>query len=122
MNQHTLQGIAAAKSGRKDLARQFLGTAVQMDERDIAAWWWLARVIDDPKASHKCLEKARAAAAEGEEGSRIYQGLLRESGSAKPAPLSTGGEIQVGGRSMSHLLGEHGRRRRGHRLPDMPSR
>lgn len=76
----TQRGIDAARAGHKAQARQLLIAATKSDEDDIVAWWWLAQVIDEPKGRHKCLEKARAVAAQSEQGRRLYAELLRESG------------------------------------------
>ena len=44
------QGIAAAKAGRKDEARQLLSQAAELNPRDAQAWLFLASVTDDKKS------------------------------------------------------------------------
>src|SRR5438105_5041162 len=80
MSDLTRRGVHAARAGNKAQARHLLAAATKADDTDIVAWWWLSQVVDDRKVSHKCLERAQAVAAENEEGSTIYKGLLRESG------------------------------------------
>lgn len=44
------QGIAAAKAGRRDEARQLLSQAAELNPRDVQAWLFLASVTDDKKS------------------------------------------------------------------------
>ena len=50
------QGIAAAKRGQKEQARQLLMQAVELDERNETAWLWLSGVMDDVGDQFVCLE------------------------------------------------------------------
>ncbi len=50
------EGIAAAKAGRRDAARQALMQIIEVDERNEQAWIWLAGVVDDPADQRVCLE------------------------------------------------------------------
>lgn len=83
MNDLTRLGVAAARGGNRVRARSLLKEAVNCNERDLVAWWWLAEVMDDAAVRHKCLEKARSIAAENEEGTQTYKQLLQQSSAPK---------------------------------------
>ena len=42
------KGIAAAKAGQQDQARQILTQVIEADETKVSAWLWLSSVVDDP--------------------------------------------------------------------------
>src|SRR3954467_5963261 len=42
------QGVAAAKSGDREKARQLLEQAIPLHPRSELAWFWYAGVLDDP--------------------------------------------------------------------------
>jgi tetratricopeptide (TPR) repeat protein len=44
------QGIAAAKAGDKDQAREILQDILRQDPKNETAWWWLASVLDKEDA------------------------------------------------------------------------
>jgi tetratricopeptide (TPR) repeat protein len=44
------QGIAAAKAGKKDKAREILQNVLAQDPKNETAWWWLASVLDKEDA------------------------------------------------------------------------
>lgn len=44
------QGIAAAKAGDKDQAREILQNVLEKDPKNETAWWWLASVLDKDDA------------------------------------------------------------------------
>jgi tetratricopeptide (TPR) repeat protein len=50
------QGIAAAKAGDHELAREFLTRIVERDERNLNAWLWLSEVVTNPDERQVCLE------------------------------------------------------------------
>ncbi|MFN8502655.1 tetratricopeptide repeat protein [Kouleothrix sp.] len=50
------QGIAAAKAGQRDEARQLLTRVVESDERSELGWLWLSGVVDDPADIRTCLQ------------------------------------------------------------------
>ncbi len=52
------QGIAAARSGQRALARQLLVRAIEVDQYNDEAWVWLAGVVDDPADMRRCLQQA----------------------------------------------------------------
>ena len=49
-------GIAAAKAGRKEEARDLLVRAVALNERDPQAWLWLSGVVEGLEDREVCLE------------------------------------------------------------------
>lgn len=49
-------GIAAARAGRTDEARDLLLQVIAIDEQVEAAWLWLSGVVDDPAERRICLE------------------------------------------------------------------
>ncbi|KAB2860929.1 MAG: hypothetical protein F9K46_09185, partial [Anaerolineae bacterium] len=51
------QGIAAAKAGQKDQARQILQQAVKIDPRNETIWLWLSSVAKDDKERIFCLKQ-----------------------------------------------------------------
>jgi tetratricopeptide (TPR) repeat protein len=54
------QGIAAAKAGRKEEARQVLLRVTELDERNEQAWLWLSSLVDSPEEKRICLENVLA--------------------------------------------------------------
>jgi hypothetical protein len=52
------QGIAAARSGQRALARQLFVRVIQADQYNDEAWVWLAGVVDDPADMRRCLQQA----------------------------------------------------------------
>lgn len=53
-------GIAAAKTGDKDHARNLLTQVVEADETHVSAWLWLAYIIDDLDEKEVCFENVLA--------------------------------------------------------------
>ncbi|MFC1976421.1 tetratricopeptide repeat protein, partial [Chloroflexota bacterium] len=49
------EGIAAAKAGQTERARQALMRVVELDEKNTQAWLWLSTVVDDPADKHTYL-------------------------------------------------------------------
>jgi tetratricopeptide (TPR) repeat protein len=54
------QGIAAAKAGRKEEARQALMQVVELDERNEQGWLWLSGVVETQEDRRICLENVLA--------------------------------------------------------------
>ncbi|MBN1886467.1 MAG: hypothetical protein JW850_00690 [Thermoflexales bacterium] len=50
------QGIAAAKAGDREMARDLLTRIVERDERNLKAWLWLSEVVTNPDDRQVCLE------------------------------------------------------------------
>ena len=51
-----LAGIAAAKAGQREAARQLLTQVVECDERNATAWLWLGGAVDTLDDQEVCLE------------------------------------------------------------------
>jgi tetratricopeptide (TPR) repeat protein len=54
------QGIAAARAGHKEQAKDLLLQVLDRNEEIEAAWLWLSGVVDDPEERHICLENVLA--------------------------------------------------------------
>jgi hypothetical protein len=54
------QGMLAAKSGRKEEARQLLEAVLDADERNEQAWLWMSSVVDSDEERLICLENVLA--------------------------------------------------------------
>ncbi len=53
-------GIAAAKAGRKQEARQLLFQVTELDEQNEQAWLWLSGVVESLEDRRVCLENVLA--------------------------------------------------------------
>ncbi len=53
-------GIAAARSGRREHARDLLIRALKQDPRNTLAWLWLSGVVDRPEQQRECLKQVLA--------------------------------------------------------------
>lgn len=92
------QGIAAAKAGDKDTARQLLQQSIRLEPDNEAAWLWLASVARNPQEKLFCLQKLLEINPQNETALKAMQAL----GGAQPnqpaapppirsiKPLSTG--------------------------------
>jgi tetratricopeptide (TPR) repeat protein len=71
------QGIAAARAGRKDEARQKLMRVVELDEENEQAWLWLSGVVESNDDRRVCLENVltiNPANAAAHKGLRLLDG------------------------------------------------
>ena len=50
------EGIAAAQSGQREVARDLLMRVVEQDEENVLAWLWMADVVDSLEDREICLE------------------------------------------------------------------
>jgi tetratricopeptide (TPR) repeat protein len=50
------EGIAAAKAGQRDRARELLTRVVEQDEKNVLAWLWLSGAVDNLDEREICLE------------------------------------------------------------------
>jgi tetratricopeptide (TPR) repeat protein len=93
-------GIAAARSGQRDQARQMLAQAIRLNPRNEMAWLWLSAVVDDPKQATECLERvlalnpANQQAADRLETLRVVQ--LLQTDAQSNAPHGSEGELRLG--------------------------
>lgn len=54
------QGIAAARAGQRERARELLARVVELDEGNLSAWLWLSGVVDSLDEREVCLENVLA--------------------------------------------------------------
>jgi len=60
------EGIAAAKAGNREQARELLTSVVKMDDHSVVAWLWLSGVVDDLNHREVCLQTAARLAPDNE--------------------------------------------------------
>jgi len=72
------EGIEAAKSGNRVLARDRLLEAVQQDSDQESAWWWLAQVADDQREQMRALENVLRLNPEHAEAQQALVGLRQK--------------------------------------------
>src|SRR5688500_189531 len=53
-------GIAAAKAGQREVARQHLQAAIRQDPRSELAWLWMSGLVDTPAQRRDCLQRVLA--------------------------------------------------------------
>jgi tetratricopeptide (TPR) repeat protein len=53
-------GIAAAKAGQREIARQHLQAAIRQDPRSEQAWLWMSGLVDTPAQRRDCLQRVLA--------------------------------------------------------------
>lgn len=84
------QGIAAAKAGQREQARQLLQQAIRMEPRNEAAWLWIASVARDQRERVFCLRKLLEINPNNEQALKALRQI--ETGEVPPAPPpGTGG-------------------------------
>ncbi len=80
------QGINAAKSGQKDLARQLLQQSIRIEPRNEASWLWLASVARDSRERHFCLQKILEINPDNEQAQKALRTLEAQMASATAVP------------------------------------
>lgn len=83
------QGIAAAKAGQKDHARQLLQQAIRLEPDSEAAWLWLASVARDQRERVFCLQKILEINPHNETALRALEGIMPASPFSMAAPTPT---------------------------------
>lgn len=83
-------GIAvnALRAGDKRRARRLLGQIVHEDPENVAAWWYLGAVLDDPDQRIRCLRRVLALRPDHQEAAQLLRKLERRSVTVTP-PLGT---------------------------------
>ena len=97
------QGIAAAKSGQRERARELLMRLLEQDERNAPAWLWLSSVVDGLEEREICLENVLAV---DPDNSAARRGLVwvREQKGAQPlAPAAAVPESPVVARTRTPI-------------------
>jgi hypothetical protein len=109
------RGIAAAKAGQRQLARDLLSQVIEQDERNEQAWLWLSGAVELLDDRHLCLQNVlviNPGNVHAQAGLRlIEQAINRRSGevegtppkSASPSPRPA---LPEGGRAIAPPLGE----------------
>jgi tetratricopeptide (TPR) repeat protein len=80
------QGIAAAKAGQKDQARQLLQQSIRIESNNEAAWLWLASVARDQRERIFCLQKILEINPTNETALRALEGINPPDAPAAAAP------------------------------------
>lgn len=84
------QGIAAARGGRPDVARDALQQAVRLDPQNETIWLWLASVARDDKERLFCLRQLLAINPQNEFALKGLQALgVAPAEAAQPAPSAS---------------------------------
>jgi len=60
MREWLAEGIARARAGQREQAREMLLRVVERDERNVQAWLWLSGLVDDPQDRRVALESVLA--------------------------------------------------------------
>lgn len=86
-------GIAAARSGRREVARCLLIRALSRNPRDARAWLWLSGVVDGPDKQQECLRRVLALDPDNQaarRGMALLEGKVGEAVSTFAGPVVTG--------------------------------
>jgi tetratricopeptide (TPR) repeat protein len=70
-------GIAAAKAGQREIARQHLQAAIRQDPRSELAWLWMSGLVDTPAQRRDCLQRVLALNANNEMARRGMEQLAQ---------------------------------------------
>jgi tetratricopeptide (TPR) repeat protein len=89
------RGKAAARVGRLDEAREYLGRAVQLTPENIEAWLSLAAVEDDPAQKMACFEKILALEPENVEARLGLEMLQQDLGLEEARAQSAEDELEA---------------------------
>ena len=95
INELVQRGKAAARVGRLDEAREYLGRAVQLAPEDIEAWLSLAAVEEDPAQKMACFEKILVLEPNNVEARLGLEMLQQDLGSNEAAPQSEDDELEA---------------------------
>ncbi len=71
-------GIAAARAGQREQARDMLMRVVEVDETNVAAWLWLSGVVDSLDDREVCLENVLALDAGNDAARRGLDALYKQ--------------------------------------------
>ena len=84
MNDLLRAGIAAAKSGQRERARDLLMRVVEQDEENVLAWLWLSGVVDSLDDQETCLENVLALDPDHEAARKGLAWVRKQKGQASP--------------------------------------
>jgi tetratricopeptide (TPR) repeat protein len=89
MNDLMRAGIAAAKSGQRERARDLLMRVVEQDEENALAWLWLSGVVDSLDDQEICLENVLALDPDHEAARQGLAWVRKQKGTQAPSPAET---------------------------------
>ncbi|MDZ4764046.1 MAG: tetratricopeptide repeat protein [Chloroflexota bacterium] len=99
------KGIAAAKAGSKDEARQLLQQSVRLEPRNEAAWLWLASVARDSAERRFCLEQVISINPGNATAQQALDALTTGAISPTPMPPSSTSRADASAPSIRSLSG-----------------
>jgi len=82
-------GIAAAKSGQREHARDLLMRVVEQDEENVLAWLWLSGVVDSLDDQEICLENVLTLDPDNEAARQGLAWVRKQKGAQAPSPAET---------------------------------
>lgn len=88
MSEALERGIAAAQAGRKQEAIAALRDAIVQDPRNVDAWLWIARLLDQPQRRRECLERVLQLQPGHAEAQAMLTALDRPASAAPQPPTS----------------------------------
>ncbi len=80
------EGIAAAKAGQRERARELLIRIVEEDEENLAAWLWLSGVVDSLDDKEVCLENVLELDPGNDAARKGLAWVRRQKGTQPPPP------------------------------------
>ncbi len=83
------EGIAAARSGQRERARDLLVRVVEQDEENATAWLWLSGVVDSLDDREVCLENALTLDPGNEAARKGLAWVQQQKGGQSPPPAET---------------------------------
>ena len=89
------RGKAAARVGRLDEAREYLGRAVEIAPDNVEAWLSLAAVEDDPAQKMACFEKILALEPDNVEARFGLEMLQQDLGTEEPTSQTADDELEA---------------------------
>ena len=99
MNDLLRAGIAAAKSGQRERARDLLMRVVEQDEENVLAWLWLSGVMDSLDDQEICLENVLALDPDHEAARKGLAWVRKQKGTQVPPPSAPSPEPPVAARA-----------------------
>jgi len=82
-------GIAAAKSGQRERARDLLMRVVEQDEENASAWLWLSDVVDSLDDREICLENVLTLDPDNDAARKGLAWVRKQKGIQAPFPTET---------------------------------
>jgi hypothetical protein len=83
------EGIAAAKAGQREHARDLLMRVVEQDEENALAWLWLSGVVDSLDDREICLENVLALDPDNDAARRGLAWMRKQKGTRAPSSTET---------------------------------